>query len=46
MVQEGGVTVKDYRAFLSDVRAASASGKVLFIDPSKVSYAVYQVSEL
>jgi hypothetical protein len=39
------VSVKDYGAFLSDVKAASDSGKVLFIDPSKVSYAVYQVSE-
>lgn len=35
-VQEGGVTVKPYDAFLTDMRAAGAAGKAVWLDPSKV----------
>ncbi|KAL6764493.1 peptidase M24, structural domain-containing protein [Haematococcus lacustris] len=44
-LQEGQVAVKAYGAFLEDVQAAARQGKVMWMDPSKVSYAVYQAAK-
>ena len=39
------VAVKPYEAFLGDVAAVATAGKTIYIDASKVSYAVYQVGD-
>lgn len=38
------VQVKPYEALLGDVSAAAASGARLWLDPARVSYAVYQAA--
>ncbi|GFR40249.1 hypothetical protein Agub_g821 [Astrephomene gubernaculifera] len=41
---EAGVQVKPYEAMLSDVAALAAAGGRLWLDPARVSYAVYQAA--
>lgn len=41
-LQAAGVQVRPYDAFLADCKAEAAAGKVVMLDTSKVSFAVYQ----
>jgi len=44
-LKESGVAVRPYASFLPDVRAAAGAGQAVWLDPSKVSYAVYQAAK-
>ncbi|PNH10857.1 putative Xaa-Pro aminopeptidase P [Tetrabaena socialis] len=43
-LQAAGVQVKPYDGLLADVSAVAASGERLWLDPARVSYAVYQAA--
>lgn len=43
-LQQQGVEVRDYSSLVADVRAKAAGGSIIWMDPGKVSYAVYQAA--
>eukprot|EP00195_Chlamydomonas_chlamydogama_P009509 CAMPEP_0202892282 /NCGR_PEP_ID=MMETSP1392-20130828/2027_1 /ASSEMBLY_ACC=CAM_ASM_000868 /TAXON_ID=225041 /ORGANISM="Chlamydomonas chlamydogama, Strain SAG 11-48b" /LENGTH=683 /DNA_ID=CAMNT_0049576179 /DNA_START=304 /DNA_END=2355 /DNA_ORIENTATION=- len=43
-LQASEVEVREYGQFVGDVAALAAGGQTLWVDPSKVSYAVYQAA--
>lgn len=39
------MAIKDYTAFVGDVAAAAGAGSAVWLDPSKVSYAVFSAAK-
>lgn len=44
-MQEAQVAVKDYSSFIADIGAAAGAGKSVWLDASKVSFAVFNAAK-